>query len=296
MQLNNYPLWTALITPFKPGLSVDFDSLKNIIKEQDDAGNGHLVLGSTGEALNIDLETRKSIVEFVIGLSPKSPIMVGVGGHQLSDQVEWIKWLETKKIDAYLMVTPIYSKPGDEGQYLWFKTLMDKVSRPVMLYNVPSRAGKELSFSAVKKLASHKNYWGIKEASGSAKIMKKYLDASGGKPVYCGDDGLLFDFVQNGSCGLISVASNTWPSETHLYVKQCLNKTFDAKEMWAKAANSLFIASNPIPAKALLCHEKRIAHDTMMPPLYRGDLTNMNLLVQSTANIRSWYKDQKNKD
>ncbi len=293
MNLNDYSLWTALITPLTPGLQVDFNSLEKIVKEQDDAGNALLILGSTGEALNLDLDTRKSIVEFVINMQPKSPIMVGVGGHLLSAQLEWTRWLESMNINAYLMVTPIYAKPNDNGQITWFESLMDSVTKPVMLYNVPGRAGKDLSFSAVKKLSNHKNYWGIKEASGSANTMKKYIDASGDKPVYCGDDGLLPEFTAKGACGLISVASNTWPAETYLYVKQCLNKTFDAKMVWTNAANSLFIASNPIPAKALLCNEGRITHGTMMPPLDATDLKDLNLLVQSSNNIRTWFEDQK---
>lgn len=293
MKLNEYPLWTALITPFTPGLKVDYSSLEKIVREQEAAGNALLVLGSTGEALNLDLETRKKIVQFVISLKPKTPIMVGVGGHQLSAQQAWTAWLETQSIDAYLMVTPIYAKPGDQGQFEWFKTLMDGVSKPVMLYNVPSRAGKALSYEAVRKLNTHPNFWGIKEASGSVAIMKDYLSAANGGLVYCGDDALLPEFVAAGAVGLVSVASNTWPQETNLYIHQNLNQKFDAKELWMNAANSLFVASNPIPAKALLATEGRINHNTMMPPLAAADLKDLSTVLQSSTKIRNWYQDQK---
>lgn len=293
MKLNDYSLWTALITPLTPGHQVDYNSLEKIIREQESAGNGLLVLGSTGEALNLDLETRKAIVDFTIELKPKTPIMVGVGGHNLAAQKAWTAWLETRNIDAYLMVTPIYAKPGDQGQYEWFKTLMDGVSRPVMLYNVPGRAGKDLSYEAVRKLNAHPNFWAIKEASGSSKIMAEYLCAADGGRVYCGDDGLLPEFVQAGAVGLVSVAGNTWPSETNLYVKQCLSGSFDAKELWTSAANSLFVASNPVPAKALLASEGRINHNTMMPPLSSLDLRDLGVVVNSTTRVREWFKSQK---
>jgi len=245
-------------------------------------------------ALNIDLETRKQIVEFTIEQNPSSPIMVGVGGHALQEQVEWVEWLETKNIDAYLMVTPIYSKPGTYGQYEWFKTLMDKVNRPVMLYNVPGRASMDLCYQAVSMLKDHRNYWAIKEASGSVEIMKKYLAASGNKDIYCGDDGLLSLFTNAGAKGLISVAANTWPKETNLYVQKCLDKSIgDAVPMWQNAAGSLFMASNPIPAKVILVSEGRISHDTMMPPLSRRDLTDTTKLNISTENVRSWYNTYK---
>lgn len=293
MNLNDYSLWTALVTPLTPGLQVDYPSLERLVREQEEAGNALLVLGSTGEALNLDLETRKEIVQFVISLKPKTPIMVGVGGHGLPAQRAWAAWLETQQIDAYLMVTPIYAKPGDHGQYEWFKVLMDDVTRPVMLYNVPSRAGKPLSYEAVRRLNTHPNFWAIKEASGSADIMKEYLCAANGGKVYCGDDGLLPEFVATGAVGLVSVASNTWPKETHLYVTQNLNKKFDAKELWTAAANSLFVASNPVPAKALLAKEGRINHDTMMPPLSTKDLRDLGVVEQSTSRVRTWYQDQK---
>lgn len=286
-----YPLWTALVTPFNPDMSVDYTSLENLIKEQVSANNGLLVLGSTAEALNISLEDKKRIVEFVIKLGPKAPLMIGVGGHELEQTKEWVNWLETQKIDAYLMVTPLYAKPSHEGQYHWFKTLMDLSSKPVMLYNVPGRTGTSLSLKAVQRLETHRNYWAIKEASGNVEQFKKYLEASSNKPVFCGDDGLFPEFAANGSCGLVSVASNVWPKETHAYVLQCLDKSFDAHELWQKASASLFISSNPIPAKRLLWEEKRIANKTMMPPLHEADLDDASVLIESSQKVRKWFKE-----
>ncbi|MBD64580.1 MAG: 4-hydroxy-tetrahydrodipicolinate synthase [Halobacteriovoraceae bacterium] len=293
MKLQDYHLWTALITPLKPGLGVDYKSLEKIISEQTEAKNGLLILGSTGEALNLDLDTRKKIVEFVLSLKPSSPVMVGVGGHDLGAQREWIKWLETKNIDAYLMVTPIYAKAGDEGQYLWFKDLMDKVSKPVMLYNVPGRAGSWLSFKAVRRLNSHPNFWAIKEAGGSPEKMKEYLKAANGGQVFCGDDGLMSEFAAAGSCGLVSVASNTWPMATHTYVKKCLNGSVTDLPQWKHACDTLFIASNPVPAKALMAMEGRIAHNTMMPPLASEDLKDFGRLKEANHFVNTWYKNNK---
>jgi 4-hydroxy-tetrahydrodipicolinate synthase len=293
MKLDNFKLWTALITPMTPGLKVDFDSLAALVNEQTEAKNGLLILGSTGEALNLDLKTKKSIVEFVISLKPSTPVMIGVGGHDLTDQLSWCEWLETKSIDAYLMVTPIYSKPNHGGQYRWFKTLMDAVKKPVMLYNVPSRAGSWLSLEAVKKLSTHSNFWAIKEAGGSVEKFKEYLDATDNGSVYCGDDGLMSNFANAGACGLVSVASNVWPAATNKYVEKCLDKSLDAASMWTESCDSLFVASNPIPAKALLTIENRIKHNTMMPPLYEGDLKDLGLLKRSSENINAWFKNNK---
>lgn len=297
MKYDNVTLWTALITPFTESdntlkLEVDFDSLTRLVREQEEAQNGLLILGSTGEALNIDLATKQAIIKHVITLKPKVPVMAGVGGHDLSQTLDWVRWLETQELDCYLMVVPMYAKPGPKGQTLWFKALMDTVKRPVMLYNVPGRTGKELELETVKELKDHKNFWAIKEASGSVEKFKAYLQACGNKQVYCGDDGLFPEFANAGSCGLVSVASNPWPKQTHLYVRQCLEKSFDAKDLWERAANSLFCASNPVPAKRLIKLEGRIKSDILMPPLTQSDLRDETPVVEANKAINAWYEEQ----
>jgi 4-hydroxy-tetrahydrodipicolinate synthase len=293
MNLNNYALWTAIVTPLTTEGKVDFESLTKVVNEQVEAKNGLLVLGSTGEALNLNLATKKSIIEHVIHMKPASPIMVGVGGHLQEECLEWVKYLETLKTDAYLFVTPIYAKPGPKGQYEWFKTLMDSVTRPVMLYNVPGRTAIPMSTEAVTRLKDHKNFWAIKEASGSVEKMKEYLAACGNGKVFCGDDALMPDFALAGSCGLVSVASNAWPKETNLYVEQCLKKTFDAKELWTKAANSLFVVSNPVPVKRLMAERGTIRTAKMAAPLSHEDMVSAAPVMEAQEQVSRWFNSQK---
>lgn len=293
MNFKSPHLWTALVTPLTENCEIEYSDLKKLVEQQVEAKNGLLILGSTGEALNLSLTDRKKIVETVLSWKPAAPIMVGVGGAELAATKEWVEWLNTKAIDAMLMVTPHYAKPGDEGQYHWFKTLMDTSTKPVMLYNVPGRTAKELSLKAVERLAGHANFWAIKEASGSVEKFKGYLKTAGGAPVFCGDDGLMPEFAAAGSAGLVSVASNVWPKQTNLYVAQCLDKTFDAKSLWEKAADSLFIASNPVPAKRLLWERKDIRFKTMMPPLSDKDMTDSTPLLKADAEVNQWYNKVK---
>ena len=105
MNVNDYSLWTALVTPFNSDLTVNWNDLEKLVRAQEEAGNGLLVLGSTGESLNLDLETKKQIVRFVKELTPKTPMMVGVGGHQLAAQ-NHDGFLEEVGVDA-IMVTPV---------------------------------------------------------------------------------------------------------------------------------------------------------------------------------------------
>lgn len=287
--MKNYTLWTAVITPMTDTGAVDFESLTKVCQQQMEAKNGLLILGSTGEALNLSLATRKKIVEHVLSLSPTTPMMVGIGGSMLEEQIEWMKYLETLKVDAYLLVTPHYAKPGPKGQFEWFKALMDTSTRPCMLYNVPGRAGVAMSTEAVERLRTHKNFWAIKEASGSVDKMKEYLKASGNGAVFCGDDALMPDFALAGACGLVSVASNSWPKETNLYVKQCLNKTFDAKELWTKAANSLFVCANPVPVKRLMFETGTIRTPKMAAPLSHEDMISTAPVMEANEAVHRWY-------
>lgn len=293
MQLNDFPLWTAVITPMDENGQVHYDDLLKVLKAQDSAKNGLLILGSTGEALNLDMDESKKILEYTLSQNLKSPIMVGVGGINLGQTREWINYLETLKIDAYLLVTPLYAKPGTKGQYNWFKDLMDLSTRPCMLYNVPSRTGIKMSFEAVSMLKDHKNLWAIKEASGSTEDFAKYVECAPNSRVYSGDDALLAEFAPLGCKGLVSVAANVWPEQTHRYVEKALDGSLKEKSLWSECSNSLFLASNPIPVKALMAHDGQISTGILREPLTHTDLESINELVSSHSKINEWFSENK---
>ena len=290
-QINN-PLWTAMITPLTASGEPDLSSMEQLLREQEQAGNGILILGSTGEALNLDESERKQIVELTMSLDLAVPVMVGVGGHHLPGIISWLSWLETKKVDAYLMVTPLYAKPGPEGQFHWFKTLMDSASRPVMLYNIPSRTGIALHLDTVRRLSSHRNFWAIKEAGGTVSGFREYVSAAGSGVVYSGDDALLPDYVSHGVAGVVSVAGNVWPEAARRYSELALSGELTDKELafWKKACQSLFIASNPVPAKAVLCTEGRIRTPEVKMPLHKNDMTGIDRVLRISQQVTAWNR------
>lgn len=292
-KINDYSLWTALITPMFENGSVDYDSLKSLLKEQDEAKNGILILGSTGESLNLDMHEQKRILDFTLSQKLNSPIMCGVGGINLEQTRSWVSYLNTLEIDCYLLVTPLYAKPGMVGQLNWFKTLMLESNKPVCLYNVPSRTGISLNYETVKKLADHPKLWAIKEASGSIEDFSKYVKAAPKAKIFSGDDSLTFDFVKVGCSGLISVAANVWPKATNLYTKKCIDQTLTDIKMWQECADSLFLASNPIPAKVLIKKLGRISTSTLRAPLTDQDLESSSPLMESNTKINNWFNKNK---
>ena len=297
MNLNDTKLWTAVITPMLDNGDVDYSSLESILNTQNDAKNGILILGSTGEALNLDEDESRKILEFTCDHKKSVPLMCGVGGINLKSTKKWVEYLNSLTIDCYLLVTPLYAKPGDEGQYEWFKELLDLSKKPCMLYNVPSRTGKDMSLLACEKLVDHKNFWSIKEASGSVQKFESYVKAAKNQRVYSGDDALLPEFSEVGAKGLVSVAANVWPKQTNLYVEKCLDGTLGKNDedtkLWKDATESLFVASNPIPVKWLMSELKQIRSAVLRPPLTLNDMTSKEVVMRAHENIQNWFNNNK---
>ena len=174
MNINNN-LYTAIITPMLNNGEIDYISFEKILKFQAESNSGILILGSTGEALALSFEEQCEVIKFTCSLNLNTPIMVGVGGYQLNNQINWINFCNQQNIDSLLLVTPLYAKPGTLGQTHWFETLLDTAQKPCVLYNVPSRTGINLCYKTLETLKNHKNLWAIKEASGDFKRFQKYI-------------------------------------------------------------------------------------------------------------------------
>ena len=172
---------------------------------------------------------------------------------------------------------------------------MDKATKPCMLYNVPGRTAVKMHFDAVKNLSSHKNFWAIKEASGSVTDFKKYVASNPNARVYSGDDGMLFDYVPFNCKGLVSVASNIWPSEVNLYTKKALANQLTNEDvaLWKKASDTMFIASNPVPVKNILWVTGVIKTKTMRAPLSDRDLTDNSAIIIAHEAVKNWYNKNK---
>lgn len=284
-ELNEYRVWTAVITPMLEDGSVDYESFEKLLRRQADAGNGITLLGSTGEALNLDHDEKRKIVEFVCELKLDTPIMVGGGGAVLSDQLAWISFLNDKPVHAILLATPYYSKPGDIGQYEWFKALFDASAFPVCLYNIPGRAAAPLSKSAFVQLSSHENFWALKEASGSVDEFISYRDSASNCHMLSGDDPMFGTFTREGAKGVVSVAGNAWPEAVQKIAVQFAGGDFSNEELFTSASKSLFSASNPIPAKAMLAKRGDIKSPHVLLPLHADDMKDLETIIDFDSKL-----------
>lgn len=273
-------LYTACVTPFTSnGEEIDYNSLEKILKLQEDAGNGMVLLGSTGEGMSLSDKEKKEVVNFACKLNLNAEVIVGVPSHNLSVALEWIKFCNELPIDGYLITTPIYTKPGVMGQTQWFEKLLNTSKYSSMLYNIPGRAGIRLHAETVANLKDHPKFLAIKDSSGIVDSLVEYKLAAPDIAVYCGDDYLMPATAAEGAVGLISVASNVWPKAVKKYVIDSLDKKKDIDKTWWKVCKALFAASNPIPVKALLKDLNVIDNDNVRLPLSIADLPSRELLL-----------------
>ncbi|MBB1298503.1 4-hydroxy-tetrahydrodipicolinate synthase [Pseudoalteromonas sp. SR41-7] len=288
--LNDYSLWTALVTPFDQHGDVDYNTLTKLVSDQEAAHNGILLLGSTGEGLALTLKEQQAIVEHVCQLKPTVPLMVAVGGSNLKQQIEWVNYCNTLPIHSFLLGSPLYAKPGAVGQTHWFESLLNASAHPCMLYNVPGRSAVSIPAATIQNLQNNKNLWALKEASGSIAQFEAYRQAAPNLAIFSGDDALMPYFSQAGARGLVSVAANAWPEQTHEFVKRSLSGQHpNLFAQWSSAINSLFAVANPIPVKVLMHLQGRLSSPQLRPPLTHLELTQTDCITTANNTILSWH-------
>ena len=293
--LSRYPVWTALVTPFDENNAIDYQSLAKIAKQQADVGNGILLLGSTGEGLALTEAEKFSIVEYVCQLKLNTAIMVAVSGYQLEQQQTWIKRCNQLEIDAYLLASPMYAKPGPVGQTLWFKSLLDSAQRPCMLYNVPSRTGIEIAVTCLQQLQDHPNCWALKEASGDLAKFINYHQQCPYVELFSGEDAMMPYLVNAGVKGLVSVCANAWPEATSSYVQLCLSGGDESlASVWKSAVDALFQVANPVPVKVLMHENGHLNTPFLRPPLTHQELPANHGLLNVQQSVETWLNSQNN--
>jgi len=288
----SHSLWTACITPFDiSGREVDYQSLQNLLRTQAEAKNGIVLFGSTGEGLSLDESEKIEILRFACALKLDAPIIVGVPGTNLKEALRSIDIFSQFPIAGYMATTPIYTKPGIIGQTKWFEELLGRTDKNVVLYNIPGRAGVSLYPEVIKNLAQYQNRIAIKDSSGTIDTLVQYRMAAPRIAIFCGDDYMLPAAAAEGAVGLISVASNIWPTATRIYVRKVLDGQRLESKVWWRASRALCSVSNPVPVKALMqslglikCGETRL-------PLNAEDLISLDSLRQVHKEILEWESE-----
>ena len=247
---------TALITPFRDG-GIDYPALKELIEFQIRGGIDALVIaGTTGEGSTLTDEEHKEILRFSVEtVAGRVPVIAGTGSNDTAYGIELSKYACEVGCHALLLVTPYYNKATPKGLIKSFLATADAVSKPCILYNVPSRTGCNITLPVYRELAKHERIVAVKEASGNLSAVAQILDECGDDlDVYSGNDDQIVPIMSLGGKGVISVVSGLLPGMTHEMCRFMLDgKTADAAALqlkYLKLINTLFCEVNPVPVKA----------------------------------------------
>lgn len=277
----------AVITPFKnDDLSVDYDALIRVLEYQIGKGIDFIVaLGTTAETATLTHNERHQVYQYIKKINNKRlPLMVGFGGNNTAEVLNHIKSADFNGIDAILSVVPYYNKPSQEGLYRHFMAIAKASPVPIMLYNVPSRTGTNMTAETTVRLSrASEKFIGVKEACGNINQIKLVLEnAPQNFAVLSGDDAMIQPVAEQGGSGVISVMANAFPAEVLELTKYSLEKNPKAKslqEKYSKLIELLFVEGNPCGVKAVL-HIMGMIDNALRLPLCPVSESTYNELKQ----------------
>ena len=250
---------TAMITPFNEDFTIDEEKYREFMRFQIENGCQILTMGTTGESATLSHEEHHQAMDIAVDEAKKSNkdpfVLAGAGSNSTQEAISLAQYAEKAGADGVLIVVPYYNKPVQHSLVDHFSAIADSISLPIILYNVPSRTGRNLEPETVSKLAYAKdNIIGIKCASGNIDQITKIIKTT---PedfiVLSGDDSMTYHIMALGGKGVVSVASNIIPSRLVEFTKSMLNDEWrKAREMQLELYDLfkvLFIETNPGPVK-----------------------------------------------
>lgn len=245
----------AIITPFTED-GVDFKKLEELLEWHVAEGTDSIIIcGTTGEASTMSLEEKKAAIEFTIQvINKRIPVIAGTGSNNTKLAVEMSKWADEAGSDGLLVITPYYNKTTQKGCIEHFKAIAKEVTKPIIIYNVPSRTGLNILPETLYELTKVPNIAGVKEASSDIVQIAFIAQLCGEKlDIYSGNDDQIVPILSIGGKGVISVAANILPRDTHdivaKYFEGDLKSSLDLQLKMLPLIKALFIETNPIPVK-----------------------------------------------
>ena len=266
----------AIVTPMQAGGALDLRGLAKLVDFHVANGtSGIVIVGTTGESPTVDVEEHCLLIKSAVeGAAGRVPVIAGTGANATAEAVELTRYAKQVGANCCLSVVPYYNKPTQEGLYRHFRTIVEKVDLPLILYNVPSRTAADLATDTVVRLAQVPGIVGIKDATADLGRGSELIRALGlaGKPdfaVYSGDDLTALPLMLMGGHGVISVTANVAPQ---LMAQMCaaalagdIGRARAANDRLLPLHRKLFLEANPIPVKWALAEMGLIGGDLRLP-------------------------------
>lgn len=263
----------ALVTPFKPNGSIDWEALEALAAAQINSGADFLcVLGTTAETPCLSSEEKAEVMQRVKRVAAgRVPLLLGCGGNNTRAVCDYLRTADLTGFSGVLIVCPYYNKPSQEGLYRHFRAVAEASPLPIVLYNVPGRTGVNLEADTTLRIAAaSKKVVAIKEASGRVEQISHIIrQAPDGFEVLSGDDALTLDLMQRGGVGVISVIGNAYPRGYSDMVHAAAAGDYTTAKQINTALQDMYklmmVDGNPAGIKALLSAQHRINDELRLP-------------------------------
>jgi 4-hydroxy-tetrahydrodipicolinate synthase len=287
-----YGTGVAIVTPFESNSEVDYNGLRAIINYLIEGGIEYIVsLGTTGESVTLSKDEKKKVWSFTAEVNNgRVPLVAGIGGNNTHEIVNEIKSFDVAGYDAILSASPNYNKPTQEGIYQHYKAISEVTPLPIILYNVPSRTGSNVSAETTTRLAhDFKNIIGMKEASGNFDQLNQIMrDKPEDFLLISGDDPISLPMIALGGAGVISVVGNALPRQFSDMIRLCLKGDFKtaqkAHTSFIDFTRMMFAEGSPAGVKTAL-KALGICGDTVRLPLVQVSATLADKINQEVKKL-----------
>ncbi len=265
----------AIVTPFHADGSIDWDSFKKLIQFWIEGQVEYLVvLGTTGESATVNGKDKQDVFTFVANeVAGRLPLVAGIGGYDTEEVLEGFRTFDLSGYDAILSVSPYYNRPNQEGLFQHYKRIDEASPLPVMMYNVPTRTGQNMTAETQLRIAREcKKIFATKEASGNFdQVMQIIKNKPDDFMVISGDDAITLPMIALGAEGVTSVVANAYPKGFALMTRFCLEGNFkEAARIhyrYTDIINSLFAEGSPSGVKVYLS-EMGLCQNTFRQPVW----------------------------
>lgn len=270
----------AIVTPMNADGSINYDKLGELIDWQIEEGTDAVIIcGTTGESSTMTDEEHIETIKYAVErVAHRVPVIAGTGSNHTEYAVALSKKAEELGADALLVVTPYYNKTSQKGLIAHYTAIADAVDIPMVLYNVPSRTGVNITPETLRELSKVENIVAVKEASGNISQVARVAALCGDElDIYSGNDDQILPIMSIGGKGVISVLSNVMPKETHEIAQLCLENRYPEAQVKMNRvlefanAGGLFCDVNPIPVKEALNLMGREVGECRLPLIKMDD-------------------------
>jgi len=285
-------VFPAMTTPFHEDESIDFETLRDHAQYLERAGvDGLVPMGTTGESATLTHDEHIEVIEAVADAVDDVPVIAGSGSNNTREALDLSRRSADAGADGLLLISPYYNKPEPAGMEHHFRQVADAVDLPQIIYNVPSRTGRNIAVETAVNLSDHENVVGYKAASGDMNRISEVVERTREENfvVLSGDDGMTLPIISTGGSGCISVSANVEPERTCAMVGAALSGDYErARDLHHELGplfRALFTETNPIPIKEAMAIRGHYDSGRMRSPLSRMNEKPLDHLREVLADL-----------